>query len=322
MVEFTIDRADANQKINNYLRKTLTGFSKGDIDKLLRKKRIRVNGNKISHNIEIVSGDKIILYIDNKYLRTNNNTVKKVDFNNFFSVIAENDDILVISKNTMVLAQPGDNTKPSLIDALDTYFKPSNNPSSTFKPAPANRLDYYTSGITLVPKTVKTAQDIANALKTHIITKYYIAIMKRELSSPVCYISDMTPGNSNCMLSKNGQILPNLPQEFSKEAVTKFIPVLTNNQFTLCLVKIPTGKKHQIRVHAAQIGNPLPGDRKYNPDKDDFQHYYLHSYMTIINDTVFTAELPENFIDKISEIFSISPQKIYDKITFLIDHDN
>ena len=39
-----------------------------------------------------------------------------------------------------------------------------------------------------------------------------------------------------------------------------------------------TGRTHQIRVHAAHLGLPLVGDRKYGPRDDDAERMHLHAY--------------------------------------------
>ena len=57
----------------------------------------------------------------------------------------------------------------------------------------------------------------------------------------------------------------------SLAAETHFRPLHTANGYTLCCVFPITGRKHQIRVHAAHLGFPILGDKIYGPD----ERYYL-----------------------------------------------
>src|SRR2546430_6170204 len=54
-----------------------------------------------------------------------------------------------------------------------------------------------------------------------------------------------------------------LVDETGKPSRSRFTPVARYRQATLCEVDIFSGRMHQIRVHAADIGHPVAGDRKY-----------------------------------------------------------
>lgn len=81
-------------------------------------------------------------------------------------------------------------------------------------------------------------------------------------------------------------------------------PVVSNGKVTLCLVKLMTGKTHQIRAQLSEAGYPLLGDHKYG-DRS-FNSFYndvygtefqlLHAYMLDIpGKGVFFADVPGYF---------------------------
>ena len=59
-----------------------------------------------------------------------------------------------------------------------------------------------------------------------------------------------------------------LVDELGKPSRSRFTPVQRFAQATLCEVDIFSGRMHQIRVHAADIGHPVAGDRKYGQADD------------------------------------------------------
>ena len=83
-------------------------------------------------------------------------------------------------------------------------------------------------------------------------------------------------------------------------------PVISNGKATLCLVKLMTGKTHQIRAQLSEAGYPLLGDHKYGDRsfnsfyKDVYRTEFqlLHAYMLVIPDKgVFFADIPCCFED-------------------------
>jgi 23S rRNA pseudouridine1911/1915/1917 synthase len=55
-----------------------------------------------------------------------------------------------------------------------------------------------------------------------------------------------------------------------KEAITHFKVIKRYEKFTLIEVNIETGRTHQIRVHMAEIGYPVVGDKIYSNGKNPF----------------------------------------------------
>lgn len=43
-------------------------------------------------------------------------------------------------------------------------------------------------------------------------------------------------------------------------------------------VELTTGRTHQIRVHAAELGHPVVGDRRYGPDAAEDSRLHLHAH--------------------------------------------
>ena len=59
-----------------------------------------------------------------------------------------------------------------------------------------------------------------------------------------------------------------LPDQ-GKEAVTHVEPVERLSGYTVVACRLETGRTHQIRIHLAELGHPVCGEKVYGPGKDD-----------------------------------------------------
>jgi tRNA pseudouridine32 synthase/23S rRNA pseudouridine746 synthase/23S rRNA pseudouridine1911/1915/1917 synthase len=66
-------------------------------------------------------------------------------------------------------------------------------------------------------------------------------------------------------------------------------------------ITLLTGRKNQIRVHFAEQGHPIVGDRKYGQENDPHRGLALHARSLAINHPfsgkrmAFEADVPEHF---------------------------
>lgn len=105
-----------------------------------------------------------------------------------------------------------------------------------------HRLDRDTSGINIFTKNGKSHQMMLEIFKNRSISKTYLALVSGAFPFP--------------------QKAVNLPLE-GKNALTEFIRLEHNNQASILLAKIETGRTHQIRLHLKSIGFHLIGEKSY-----------------------------------------------------------
>ena len=77
-----------NKKLSKFLKDNLPTLSDGLFYKTLRKKDIKINGKRVSENINVFADDEIIVYISDNLLE-NNITL---------DIIYEDNNILLINK--------------------------------------------------------------------------------------------------------------------------------------------------------------------------------------------------------------------------------
>jgi 23S rRNA pseudouridine955/2504/2580 synthase len=126
-----------------------------------------------------------------------------------------------------------------------------------------HRLDRDTSGVLLLAKSRKALLRAQAAFRDGKAQKRYRALLcgpwqggMREVDSALL---------KNRLASGERFVLVD---ELGKPSRSRFTPVARYAQATLCEVDIFSGRMHQIRVHAADIGHPVAGDRKYGQADD------------------------------------------------------
>ena len=151
-----------------------------------------------------------------------------------------------------------------------------------------HRLDKMTSGLILLAKSSKAANHFATMFEARAIEKYYIAISTRKPKKKQGWIkADMAP-------SRRGSY--KLLQTKDNPAITQFHSTSIRPNERLFLLKLHTGKTHQIRVALKSIGAPIAGDIRYadaNEAKKE-ERGYLHAYALrfTLNNKAYSYTLP------------------------------
>ena len=83
-------------------------------------------------------------------------------------------------------------------------------------------------------------------------------------------------------------------------------------RFSLLEIHLLTGRKNQIRVHMADEGHPVVGDRKYGKIKDAYERLALHSKSISFKHP--TSGEPMTFETKVPNYFNKLIYNIQDRL--------
>lgn len=126
-----------------------------------------------------------------------------------------------------------------------------------------SRLDRETSGLVILAKDKLRASRLQRAVQDRRVQKLYLAVLKGELTEPVHVNKALIKDKKSPIVVKQM-----VKKCFGAQtAKTDFFPLLTKNGYTFAAVRLHTGRKHQIRVHAHWLGYPIVGDKLYGPDE-------------------------------------------------------
>ena len=130
-----------------------------------------------------------------------------------------------------------------------------------------HRLDRDTSGIMVFARAPRPHKHLAAQFKEHSVTRAYVAIVHGELEAArietqlVLDRGDGLRGSFGHYRRARGPA----PAE-AKRAVTHVTPIERLRGATLVECRLETGRQHQIRIHLAERGNPIVGERVYIRD--------------------------------------------------------
>lgn len=300
MIQLTISNNAAEQRMDRFLIKWLPQASKGFLMKMLRKKRIKLDGHRASPRDYLQKGQVLTFYFSEETYRQFRgqpaapgepslpDSLKAL----MQPPLYEDDHLIAVNKPIGLLTQPDHTGTPSLADLAGTLPH-----SGTFHPAPANRLDRNTSGIVLIPKDYPTQKQIAAAIRSHLIRKSYWAIVAGKITRGAKLHSRLTknPRGNIVQEKTDGQ----------REAWLRYQPLCSGDAASLIAIELGSGRSHQIRVQLAGIGHPIIGDPKYGSRSHNrewaalygLHHQLLHAHRYTIPELNIdvVAPPPERF---------------------------
>lgn len=315
MVKIEIGSNESGQRLDRFLKKYFPKAPLSLIYKLIRKD-LKVNGKRAKESTVLECGDELTIYMGEVELKSLTKEIKPVHAKKQFSVIYEDENILIADKPFGLLTH-GDSTekKNHLANQVIDYLieKKEYNPrdEKTFVPAPANRLDRNTTGLVVFGKSAESLKELNKMFRERDgVEKTYLTIVNGIIDSELLLEDSMVKDGKRNLVA-----VVKSSEEGSKLMVTKVEPILVskNPSYTLAEAKIFTGRTHQIRVQLAEAGHPIIGDTKYGnrrtnevvKSKFNLSTQLLHSYklkfkdgegyFAYLNGREFTAPIPERF---------------------------
>jgi 23S rRNA pseudouridine1911/1915/1917 synthase len=189
------------------------------------------------------------------------------------------DSLAIVNKGPGLLSVPlPGKSEPSALSLLERYLAGPEEPGRkraaarpTLKPLPVHRLDQFTSGLLCFAMNPQAREHLVRQVREHSFIREYLAL------------GDGAPAQrkgtwrSWFKLDEAGmqQAVFDEPTEGATEAISHYEvleafswPVGREGSHTVSRLRLrlQTGLKHQLRIHAARGGVPLLGDRFYHPD--------------------------------------------------------
>jgi len=249
----TISEQEAGQRIDNFLMRHFSRVPRSRVYRLLRKGEVRVNRKRVDAEYRIAAGDEVRLppvHIDRTEEpgRPSSRLQELIER----SAIFQDKHLLVIDKPSGVAVHGGSGMSFGVIEALR-----ASRPRESLELV--HRLDRDTSGCLCVARDRATLVALHALIRDGGMHKTYLALVSgdwqlgtKRIDAPLA-TDERRQGERHVRVAAAG-----------KDSVSVFKPVqFFGKVATLMQVDIPTGRTHQIRVHAAYAGHPLLGDDKY-----------------------------------------------------------
>lgn len=269
------------------------GFSSRGTKKLLKEKKVRINGKIAYRDSRLRDGD--LLEVDLSEESRVDIAAEDIEL----SIIYEDDCILAVNKPPYMLVHPTPNHPTgTLLNAVANHFRKQGKEAA---PRLLNRLDMNTSGIVVIPKSAAVHRALDESMKSGRVRKYYIAVIEGVIK-PEKGVIEEPIGKDEADPIKRRVANDGQPAATVYETLSK------SKGCSMVRLELLTGRTHQIRVHLSHLGCPIIGDTLYGKESRLIGRQALHaSDMELPNPDgsgiiKLHAELPADIIELAAEL--------------------
>ncbi len=290
---FYIEWNDADQRLDKFLKKLFPLATRWLIYKLNRKEKIKISSDgmkfkKQDNEYKLQVWEQVKIFLTDEDFEILQQKPEKQNFSSAEKsvvlkqdIVYEDASLLVMNKNPWINVHPWENKskEASLIEIVHDYLWDKFS-SLTFRPSLVHRLDRDTSWIVVIAKKKDILTRLVNDFKTHNnIKKIYFALVLWKMPAQSWKIEEKLSRTENAHNENKVKI-----DKDGKEAIT-YYKVLQEHIFKTkngeeiiseLEIEIQTGRMHQIRVHLANLWNPIIGDKVYW--NKSFNHYICQEF--------------------------------------------
>lgn len=283
-------KVEKKGELLEFLMEKMEGSSRTKVKETLAR-NVMVDGRKVTqYNFPLMEGMTV--------------TVGKADFKKRWTprdvdIVYEDQWLLVVNKREGLVSYSKKAGDVTMISEVNGYLEATRQKCHAHV---VHRLDRDTSGLMVVAKSKEVARKFEENWKERVYDRKYVAVVWGKLEEKEGVIRSWLTDGEYCVLSSwedNG----------GKEAVTRYRVVKESRRYTMVDLKLDTGRRNQIRVHAREIGHPVVKDPMYGY-KDDISpinRLALHAYRLCFFHPVtgkkmeYETEVPKSF-ERLMEI--------------------
>ena len=250
---YIIENIFHGKRLDWWLKKKFFSLNFHYIEKLIRTGQVRVNGGRVKPSHKLTDGEEVRLppFIHCEVKPKINNRTSSLNLSERVLYCDEN--LIVIDKPYGLAVQGGS----KIIDSVDSMLDSLNlGPDEDARLV--HRIDKNTSGVLMIARNLKASKMIQEKFFSSKIKKLYWAVVFGRPKSDYGVIDlplkkKFTNKYEKVMVDANGD-----------EAFSIYKVIETRENFSWLLLSPVTGRTHQLRVHCAEIGCPIVGDKKYS----------------------------------------------------------
>ncbi len=250
----------SRQTLGAALRQWQAGKSWSQVRQLINQRRVLLDGNlALDHSLRLKAGQVIKLLDYSQAAPATEHDVRILYFDA---------DVVVVDKPSgmTTMRHPEEKAwsarrrqlQPTLTELLPRLLaKLDRGPGAQRAVRPVHRLDRETSGVMVFARNIKAESALGRQFRAHTTQRTYWAIVQGRVEAQTIdtrLVRDRGDGRRG---SADEDV------EVGKRAITHVKPVQFLPPFTLVECQLETGRTHQIRIHLAEIGHPVCGDKVY-----------------------------------------------------------
>lgn len=275
---------EAGLRLDRWFQRHFPELSHGALQKLLRTGQVRLDGKRVEGKDRVEPGQTVRLPPGvtatpaqaPKSKPKAQPRLSERDAQEIQSLVVHRDDwVIALNKPSGLAVQGGSGTErhvDGMLDGLRFGFEE--------RPRLVHRLDKDTSGLLLIARTGQSAKRLSESFRDRETEKLYWAVV---VGAP-----PRMEGTIDLPLAKRpgarDRETMQVDHEEGQKALTHFkVMDRAGDRAALLALWPRTGRTHQLRVHCAEIGCPILGDRKYGGEEAllsaiaDSRRLHLHA---------------------------------------------
>lgn len=239
-----------------------SGQSKSKTKATLQNRGVKVNKRLVTQfDFMLTPGDEVTISLSKKNDQFQSRYLKLVYEDRF---------LLVIEKNCGILSMAAGHSSLNVKKVLDDYFHKSHQRCTAHV---VHRLDRDTSGLMIYAKDIQTAQLLEHDWHNIVYDRRYVSVLSGQVENNEGTIANWLKDNKSYVTYSSPV------DNGGKYAISHFHLLNRSEKYSLVDFKLETGRKNQIRVHAADMGHPVCGDIKYGNGDNPIHRLALHAYV-------------------------------------------
>ena len=261
-----IKKDDVDCRLSTWIIRNNKRLNFNSVNTICRKGLVRVNGLKTKASYRLVIGDVISM----PRLSLNSSDDKsipkidpKLERELINAIIFKDKYLIAINKPEGLASQGGSYQGDRHIDA----YKSSLQFDAEDVPRLIHRLDKDTSGVLLLARDLRSANIFNSLFKEKSIEKVYWALVegvpKKEEGKLESSIGEEDIWKPSIQRDPIGE-KSGLNKTNKKKAISYYKLIeKVGSKYSWLQLKPATGRTHQLRIHCAELGTTIVGDRKY-----------------------------------------------------------
>lgn len=251
ILRIVVAPGQARERIDVYLTHRIQNATRNKVQQAIAAGMVRVDGKPVKPRHLVTGGEVIEVTLP----RPPRPEAAAEDIP--LTIVHEDDDLLIVNKPAGMVTHPAyGNYTGTLVNALLHHTRALSTVNTDLRPGIVHRLDKDTTGLLVVAKNDRAHQLLAKQFAHRTVEREYWAIVWgrfRERSGTIeAALARSKKDRKKVAVSADG-----------KPAVTEYRVLETFGYLTLVVLKLRTGRTHQIRVHLAHAGHPVFGDPTY-----------------------------------------------------------
>jgi len=239
------------------------GESRSKVKATLQGRGIKVNGKTVTQfDYDLEPGMKVSV----SRSKRNQHGFR----NRFVKIVYEDRWLIVVEKREGILSMAAGHSSLNVKAVLDDYFHRSRQKCRAHV---VHRLDRDTSGLMVYAKDMDTEQMFEHSWHQLVYDRRYVAVLSGEMEQDEGTIQNWLKDNKSYVTYSSPV------DNGGKLAISHFHVLDRTTEHSLVEFRLETGRKNQIRVHAADMGHPVCGDSKYGNGDDPLHRLCLHAWL-------------------------------------------